>query len=254
MMSPMNESSPRTAAGLHLVLAGLFVALGLAACGWLVLQGLKDFRTGERSVSVKGLAEREVQADLALWSLRFVATDDDLGAAQRRLQADAGRVRAFLTEAGFTDEEIELEDYQVTDLLAQQYRSGPVESRYILGQSLLVRSSDIAKVGEAAQRVGQLVDAGVVLSSEGQPIGGPVYLFTQLNEVKPEMIAEATAAAREAAEQFARDSGSAVGPIRRASQGLFQILPRDDYPGSYEPKQPVKKLRVVTSMEYLLED
>src|SRR5690606_34429767 len=131
---------------------------------------------------------------------------------------------------------------------------GPVESRYILAQSLLVRSNDVAKVGEAAQRVGELVDAGIVLSSEGQPISGAVYLFTKLNDVKPEMIAEATASAREAAEQFARDAGSTVGPIRRASQGLFQILPRDDYPGAYEPKQPVKKLRVVTTLEFLLVD
>ncbi|SMF62838.1 hypothetical protein SAMN06265365_12247 [Tistlia consotensis] len=249
----MSERSPN-AAGPHLFFAGLFVMIGLAACGWLVQQGLREFRTGERSVTVKGLAEREVKADLALWSLRFVATDDDLSAAQGRLQADAGRVRDFLTKAGFSDAEVELEDYQVTDRLAQQYQSGPVQSRYILSQTLLVRSNDIAKVGKAAQNVGQLVDAGVVLSSEGQPVSGPVYLFTRLNDVKPEMIAQATANARAAAEQFARDSGSTVGPIRSASQGLFQILPRDDYPGAYEPKQPVKRLRVVTTMEYLLTD
>lgn len=250
----MSDRSDRNGLAANLFMIGLLVAAGLAAFGWLVGQGLENFRAGERSVSVKGLAEREVEADLALWSLRFVATDDDLNAAQARLQADAGQVRAFLAEAGFSEAEVELEDYQVTDLLAQQYRSGPVESRYILAQSLLVRSGDIAKVGKAAQNVGRLVDAGVVLSSENQPISGPVYLFTGLNEVKPEMIAQATANAREAAEQFARDSGSTVGPIRRASQGLFQILPRDDYPGAYEPKQPVKKLRVVTSMEYLLTD
>ncbi|MEX0758419.1 MAG: SIMPL domain-containing protein [Tistlia sp.] len=250
----MSDGKQRVPAGPHIFFAGLFVALGLAAFGWLVAQGLQDFRSGERSVSVKGLAEREVEADLALWSLRFVATDDDLNAAQARLQADAGQVRAFLAEAGFAEQEVVVEDYQVTDLLAQQYRSGPVESRYILAQSLLVRSGDIAKVAAAAQNVGRLVDAGVVLSSENQPISGPVYLFTRLNDVKPEMIAEATASAREAAEQFARDAGSEVGPIRRANQGLFQILPRDDYPGAYEPKQPVKKLRVVTSMEYLLVD
>ncbi len=238
----------------NLFMAGLLVAVGLGVCGWFVAQGLESFRTGERTVTVKGLAEREVEADLALWSLRFVATDDDLAAAQRSLQQDAARVRAFLTGAGFTEAEIELADYQVTDLLAQQYRSGPVESRYILAQTLLLRSGDIAKVGQAAQKVGELVDAGVVLSSENQPVSGPVYLFTELNDVKPAMIAEATANAREAAEQFARDAGSEVGPIRRANQGLFQILPRDDYPGAYEPKQPVKRLRVVTTLEYLLEE
>jgi hypothetical protein len=93
-----------------------------------------------------------------------------------------------------------------------------------------------------------------VFSSQGGYGGGPTYLFTKLNDLKPEMIAEATASAREAAEQFAKDSGSDLGPIRTASQGVFQILPRDRAPGVMEESQLDKTVRVVTTVEYALED
>jgi hypothetical protein len=139
-----------------------------------------------------------------------------------------------------------------TGLLANPYRSGPVSSRFIVAQTLLLRTTDVDAVAAASQRVGDLVDAGVVLSAEGH--AGPSYLFTRLNDVKPDMIAEATRRAREGAEQFARDSGSRVGGIRRANQGLFQIQPRDDAPGVREDQQIAKTVRVVSTLDYLLID
>jgi hypothetical protein len=113
-----------------------------------------------------------------------------------------------------------------------------------------VRTGEVDKIAAAAQKIGDLVAAGIVLSSEGQPSPGPVYLFTKLNDIKPAMIAEATKSAREGAEQFARDSGSRVTGIRRASQGLFQILPRDDAPGMPADNQIAKTIRVVTTIDY----
>jgi len=147
---------------------------------------------------------------------------------------------------------IEVQGVEVNDVLANAYRSGPVDMRFIVAQTLLVRSSDVDRIAAVSQRVGELVDAGVVLSSEGG--GGPYYLFTKLNDVKPAMIAEATKRAREGAEQFAADSGSRVGGIRRASQGLFQILTRDDTPGTSEQRQINKTVRVVSTVDYLLVD
>ena len=144
--------------------------------------------------------------------------------------------------------------FEVTDALAQLYRSGPVESRFVMAQTLVVRSPDVDGVAALAQRVGELVSQGVVLSSDGGTAGGPVYLFTALNDAKPEMVAEATRNARASAEQFAADSGSRLGDIRSASQGLFQILARDDAPGLMEPFQIAKRLRVVSTVEYFLTD
>jgi hypothetical protein len=119
---------------------------------------------------------------------------------------------------------------------------------------LMVRSDQPEKIRDASQKVGELVNSGVVLSSGpgGGAFGGPTFLFTKLNDLKPEMIAEATASARKAAEQFAKDSHSRIGGIRRASQGVFEILPRDQAMGIMEQNQLHKTLRVVTTVDYFL--
>lgn len=234
------------------IVAGLILALGIAVAGWFVGEGFRIGRRSDRLVSVKGISEREVKADLVLWPLRFVATGEELSAVQTKSRADADAVRRFLTGAGVPADAIEVQGIEVTDVLANAYRSGPTESRFIVAQTLMVRSTDVDRIASVSQRLGELVDAGVVLSSEGG--GGPYYLFTKLNDIKPAMIAEATKRAREGAEQFAADSGSHVGGIHRANQGLFQILARDDTPGTTEQRQVNKTVRVVSTVDYLLVD
>ncbi|MFO1120659.1 MAG: SIMPL domain-containing protein, partial [Rhodospirillales bacterium] len=230
-----------------LLVAAALLALGLAVAGWFVGRGFLEARAGDRFVSVKGLAEREVQADLALWPLRFVATSNSLAEAQQKVAADAGKIIAFLAAQGLPREAVSVQSLEVNDLLAQAYRSAPIESRFIVAQTLLLRTTEPQKVEKASQNIGELIAEGVVLSNEGQ--SGPVYLFTRLNDIKPAMIAEATKSAREGAEQFAADSGSRIQGIRRATQGLFQILPRDDAPGTSQEKQIAKTVRVVTTID-----
>jgi hypothetical protein len=232
-------------------LAAVLLSIGIAVGGWFVADGLREARTGDRFVTVKGLAEREVKADMALWPMRFVATSNALDEAQAKSRADAEAIIAFLTEAGIGRDEIAVQSLEVTDLLAQAYRSGPVDSRFIVTQTLMVRSRDVDRVGAASQRLGDLVARGVVLSSDGQA-SGPAYVFTGLNAIKPDMIAQATRDARAAGEQFAADSGASLGGIRSASQGLFQILPRDAAPGEMESRQISKTVRVVSTVEYAL--
>ena len=247
------ESKDMRTASLALIASAL-LAIGIALGGWFVGQGFVDARAADRFVTVKGVAERLVTADLALWPIRFVTTSNALAEAQERIAGDAQKVLTFLADTGVPREAVEVESLQVTDLLAQAYRSGPIESRFIVAQTLMVRTSDVDTVALASQRIGELVAAGVVLSSEGQPAPGPIYLFTRLNDIKPDMIAEATRSAREGAEQFANDSASRITGIRRASQGLFQILPRDDIPGVSQEKQITKTVRVVSTIEYALAD
>lgn len=238
----------------RLLFASGLLALGVAVGGWAIGHGFIGARTGDRFVTVKGLAERPVEADLALWPIRFVVTNDDLGAAQDAIERHVRTTLAFLARHGIDTTQVRRQELQVTDVLANPYRSGPVGDRYILNQQLMVRSTEPNTVLAASQRVGELVQAGVVLSNEGGYSSGPTYLFTRLNEFKPEMIAEATASAREAAEQFAADSRSRLGAIRRASQGLFAILPRDQAAGISEESQVEKTIRVVTTVDYYLED
>lgn len=235
-------------------LAGaLLLAAGFAIGGWFVGQGFFQGRMADRFVTVKGISERIVKADLALWPVRFVATGNDLSEVQRTVNQYAETVGKFLADHGIPREQVEVQSLGVTDLQAQAYRSGPIESRFIVSQTLMVRSTDVNRIASASQRLSDLVDAGVVLNSEAAAGGtGPFYLFTELTSLKPAMIAEATKNARAAAAQFAADSGSRLGAIRRANQGLFQILPRDNTPGMMEQAQIHKTVRVVSTIEYLL--
>lgn len=239
----MTTSSSRLSA---LILAGGLVAAALVCTG-----GFVQSRTADRYVTVKGIAERDVKAGLALWPLRFVATNDRLDVAQSAIARSHDAVVAFLERHGIDRTKTEVQSIEVTDVLANAYRDGPAASRYIIAQTLMVRSEDAEVVRVASQKVGELIDAGVVLSSQSGPIS-PTYLFTSLNDLKPEMIAEATTNARRAAEQFAKDSGSSVLGIRRANQGLFEILPRDRVMGVSEESQINKTVRVVTTVEYYI--
>jgi uncharacterized protein len=236
-------------------IATVLVAIGVALAGWFIGNGFVRGRTADRFVSVKGVSERDVQANMALWPLRFVSTDDNLARAQQKFDESKQAVVAFLAKHAVDAAGVELQGFEVTDILANPYRGeNTVTSRYIISGTLMVRVEDPTLVQKASQDLGSLVQAGVVFSSQGGYGGGPTYLFTKLNDFKPEMIAEATASAREAAAQFAKDSGSRLGPIRTASQGVFQILPRDRAPGVMEESQINKTVRVVTTVEYALED
>ncbi len=237
-----------------LLVSAVIVAIGVAIGGWFIGHGFAQARLADRYVTVKGLAERNVQADLALWPFRFVATDDDLARAQTTIERNIRTTYAFLARHGIDTSRVQRQDLQVTDVLANPYRSGPVGARYIVSQQLMVRSDKPLTVLAASQQVSELVQAGVVLSGEGGPEStGPTYLFTKLNDFKPAMIAEATANARAGAEKFAADSKSGLGEIRQANQGLFSILPRDQAPGISEESQVDKTIRVVSTIDYSLE-
>ncbi len=233
----------------------VLIAVSIALAGWFVGNGFVRSRTADRFVTVKGVAERTVKADVGLWPLRFTAASEDLGQAQNQIENQRRTVMRFLARHGIDSTMTELQGLEVTDTRANPYNPSPSGTRFIIAMSLMVRSDDPERLRATGQDVGQLVDAGVVLSSGGGGgIGGPTFLFTRLNDFKPAMIAEATASARQAAEQFAKDSKSRVGGIRRASQGVFEILPRDQAPGVFEGSQLEKTLRVVSTVEYYLKN
>lgn len=146
-----------------------------------------------------------------------------------------------------------MQDVRVQDLMAQSYRqNNATENRYILTQSYLVRTNNIDAAAAASKKLGDLIRQGVVFAQSSST--APTYLYTKLNEVKPEMIAEATKNAREAAQEFAKNSGQKVGSIKYASQGVFQILPRDQTYAVPESQQKNKTVRVVSTIQFYLED
>jgi hypothetical protein len=231
------------------VLAAALIALGMLGAGWLIGDGFQKGRAEEHYVTVKGLAETFVTADLAIWPLRYTATGDDLNGVQAKIDADGAEITAFLTREGIAAEAIAPQRVEVTDLLAQAYRpEGAASNRFIVAQTILVRTEQVDLVAALNRTTGELVSRGVVLVDTG----GPTYVFTGLNAIKPQMLADASANAREAAAQFAADVDGTLAGIRRASQGIFEILPRDAAPGIGEAGQIDKKVRVVSTIEYLL--
>ena len=238
----MNESPLRT----------IVMALAIVIAGLLIAGGIQRFRIADRYVTVKGVAERDVEADVGIWPLRFTAASNDLAVARQKIEADRRSVIRFLARHGVDSTGVQLQRYEVTDDQANPYRGGNVApNRFIVSMTLVARSAEPQKIAAASQAVGELIAANVVLQS-GDYSGGPTYAFTRLNDVKPAMLAEATRNAREAAGEFAKESKTSVGSIRKASQGVFEILPRDPAPGIAEGAQIEKTLRVVATMDYYL--
>jgi len=220
------------------------LSVGLIAGGYLLGNGLVRAREADRSVTVRGLAEREVTADLATWTLAYSATASDLATAQADVDGDSRAIVGFFTELGFPAGAI-----QTTGVNVSQYSDNGVP-KFTVRQRMTLRSNDIARAQNAVRRQFELVRRGVVLE-EGS---GMAYTFTRLNSIKPAMVAQATRDARASAEQFAKDSGTSVGTIKSATQGYFEITARDgDSGGGWGVSDtPYKKVRVVTTVDFYL--
>lgn len=228
---------------------GIAIGLGICVAGLSMSHALFEARSSARSVSVKGLAEREVGADLVVWPLTFEVSGNDLNTLQTQVEAKRQTIREYLSAAGFEETEISQSAPRIRDTQSEvQYgQATPPKFRYIAQATLTLRTNKIAVVKAAIEKAGDLVGKGIVLV--GENYGRTTeFLFTGLNDIKPAMIEEATKNARMAAEQFAKDSGSKVGKIRSASQGLFTITDRD----MNSPDR--KNVRVVTTVDYYLND
>ncbi len=223
-------------------LAGAGVlALGMVAGGYLLGDGLKRAHAADRSVTVRGLAEKDVTANLATWSIAYSATGTDMASVRAEIDQNTAQLRDYFIKLGF-----KANDLTPIGAGVNQYLNNGVNSITIT-QRMLLRTSDIARAQRAVAGQFDLVRRGVTLQ-EGS---GMRYSFTRLNDIKPEMVAAATKDARAAAEQFAKDSGTRVGGIKSATQGYFSIDARDGE-GS-DSDTPDKKVRVVTTVDFYLD-
>lgn len=201
----------------------------------------------ERYLSVRGLSEREVRANQAIWPIHFANLANDLNTLKESMQRDRLKVFSYLQEQGIPTNEISVGLPMVLDRIDQKVQADYASLlRYKGTTSLVVRSSEVERVKTAIQHADLLLERGISLT-EGEGAYRPQFLFTEVNETKPDMIREATANARKSAERFAQDSQTRVGAIRRASQGVLEIDDRD-------PASPERKLlRVVTTVEFFME-
>ena len=230
------------------VLLGTLLCVGLATMGLLLSEGIIKFRDMERVVSVKGLSERDMPADVAIWPIRFSEVSNDLSELYGSLESKNDKVNTFLRQQGFKVDEISVSVPAIQDRQAQGFSEEQVRNgRYAGTSTLTVYSNDIEMVRKAMSNLAQLGQNGIAISGQDYDVKTQ-FLFTKLNDIKPAMIEEATRNAREVAEKFAHDSGSKLGKIKRASQGQFSIDDRD----SNTPY--IKKVRIVSTVEYYLVD
>ena len=227
-----------------LLAATVIGAVGIMAGGWFAGSGLVRMKDAERAVTVRGLAERDVRADLATWTLTYSAAASDLATAQAEAEADTRALQGYFRDLGFPADALSPAGVSVNS-----FTNNGVTT-YTVNQRMQFRSRDIARAQQAVARQFDMVRRGVNLA-EGSAM---TYQFTGLNAIKPAMVAEATRDARRSAEQFAQDSGAGVGRIRSATQGYFEITARDGTTQDYGASDsPDKRVRVVTTVEYFLD-
>jgi uncharacterized protein len=228
-------------------------AIGLTTSGYALGDGLRRSKMAEhRIVSVRGVSECNVTADLATWTVDFSHQGTDFGSIQQSVDAQARAVRSFFQRAGFRPDEISDSDVSVTREQPRDKEGQPVGPlRLTVKRSIQLRTGNVMRLRAAYSAQSELLREGVEVSATNAS-----YTFTRLNALKPQMIAEATQNARRSAEEFARDSGTSVGRIKTASQGYFSVGPRDgdecEDCNANGRSSPFQKVRVVTSVDYEL--
>ena len=224
--------------------AGLAVMAGLVVMGLMLPRAVSEYRSFDRTVSVKGLCERELPADKVIWPIKYKVVGDDLAKVYAEIEQKNAAVTEFLSSGGFDASEISVSVPTVSDKYTQEYGSNDRRYRYVATSTVSVCTANVNAALKLLSRQSELIHSGIAPENEWD--GGPKFYFEGLNAVKPEMIQEATQNAREVAQKFAQDSDSRLGKIKSANQGTFSIEDRD----SNTPY--IKKVRVVTYVDYYL--
>jgi hypothetical protein len=253
MVEPENGQTVKAA-----IIVGCCLIVGLTAAGYFIGRGTARFKSEVRTVTVKGLVEREVSADEAVWTLSLRRAGDDLGEVHRRITKDRDAVLAFLQQQGFNGDEVSRLPTRTVDKLAREFGQPQAGERfrYLVTSAVVVRTGNVEQVHKAIGATEELLKAGVILDGEREGGGAnPRFVLSKFNELRPQLLAAATKNARAVAQQFAADSGVTVGKIHSANQGSMQIFGSDgnDESAPFSPTStPVKKIRVVSTFEFEL--
>lgn len=223
------------------------IALGMLLAGLFIKQGIGNFADKDRNINVKGLAEMEVQANEVTWPLVYKNLGNDLQVLYDNIKKSNETIKTFLKEKGIEEKEISINAPEIIDLKAERYSDQKTQYRYNVTSVIIVTSDKVDLIRTLISEQGELLKRGIAITA-GNYRNQIQYKYTDLNRIKPQMIEEATKNARKAAEKFAEDSESKLGKIKKAYQGQFSITDRDDN------TPHIKKIRVVTTIDYSLED
>jgi len=222
--------------------------LGLIIMGSMLPRAVEKYRSYDRVVNVKGLCEKEVEADRVIWPIVYKVMADDVQSIYDQTDANNAVIRSFLEAGGIDPSEITVAVPQISDKFANEYGDNDRAFRYIAKNVITVYTSDVEAVLALMEQQSELLKKGIVIGGSNSWENPVEFKYEGLNGIKPQMIEEATENAREAAKKFAKDSGSRLGKIKTANQGTFTIENRD----SNTPY--IKKVRVVTSVTYYLKN
>jgi hypothetical protein len=233
---------------------GIILSFGIALGGYFIGNGIYQ-SMARRTVTVKGLAELDVTADMAIWNINISRVGGDLAKVQTVVENDIEKMKKFLHGAGFSDDEIQNRRIQVRDKFAgyseDENRTKQSDGRYVIETGVMVRSPNVNLVDSVSRRLGELVKQGITITED---YSGPMYVFNGLNDIKISMIESATKNATDAGRQFAKDAGATLDKIQSANQGVFSIESRDptDQWSSNEKQSIYKKVRVVSTITFYL--
>ena len=240
-------NNPKSKISFSATTCGLLIGIGLLLLGVLVKKGLNSISDNQRVVTVRGLSEKEVAANKVTWPIVSKEVGNDLPSIYANIEKTNAAILAFLKSNGINDSEISVNAPQVVDMQADRYNSNPLPYRYNVTNVVVVTSSQVDNVRKLIERQTELLKQGIAIVA-GDYQYQTTYEYTDLNTIKPGMIADATKNAREAANKFADDSESKLGKIKTASQGQFSIEDRDQY------TPYIKRVRVVSTIVYYLKD
>lgn len=229
------------------IVCAVILAVGIFLLGVEVNSGLESISANQRTVTVRGLCEKEVKANKVTWPIVSKAVGNDLPTIYSGIENTNNAILAFLKNNGIKDDEISINAPQVVDMQADRYNSNPIPFRYNVTNVVVVTSQQVDLVRKLIERQTELLKQGIAIVA-GDYQYQTTYEYTDLNTIKPGMIADATKNAREAANKFAEDSQSKLGKIKTASQGQFSIEDRDQY------TPYIKRVRVVSTIVYFLKD
>mgnify|MGYP001771233455 FL=1 len=227
--------------------SGLAIMVGLVVLGLMIPRAVSVYRSYDRTVDVKGLCEREVKADRVIWPITYKVMADDIRSIYSQLDGSVATIKDFLLSGGISEDEISVSVPSVSDKFANEYGENQRTFRYIAKNVVTVCTDKVDLVLALMARQSELLKKGIVTESNDWE-NRVEFSYEGLNDIKPEMIEIATMNAREAAQKFAKDSGSRLGKIKTANQGTFSIVDRD----SNTPY--IKKIRIVTYVTYYLKN
>ena len=243
---------------INLIILSIAIIIGVTFAAVVLGRALQRFRTEDRYISVKGFSEREVKSDLVVWTIKTRIANDNLSEGSKAIEDAKNKVVDFLLRNNIKKDEIIQKDLIVNDKKAQEYGGQMGESyRFIIDKIIQVRSADVDNIQKVSRMTDELLQAGVVISNRNEYEGSVKFFFTRLNEIKPDMLSESTRNAKEAAIQFTKESNTKLGDLRKATQGLFTIIDRDNFLSGQtnygmSGSDLYKKVRVVVNVDYAI--